>query len=180
LISALIAFSLYVSIKRTNLSKKAILLSIAINLILISLLVFYKGADKIKSDIVRVIHNSMPKKAAEVYPLLFKKPVDGCVNVINFKDQVIPKIDCCIWMELKLCPVELNRILALKKYQKTRLNKSDSLSFLHLFTDRPVWWTPQILGDSLTKYTFKFNQDNEQTLMFGNDSSHIYLCDQAL
>lgn len=180
LIFGLIVFLLYISIKGTKFSKKTILLSIAISLIVISLLFLYTGIDKIKSDIVRVIHNSRPKKAEEVYALLFEKPVDSCVTVINFEDQIIPKIDCCIWMELKLCPIELNRIIALKKYQKTRLKKSDSLSFLNSFTDRPIWWTPQILGDSVTKYTIKFNQDNEQTLMFGDDSSHIYLCDQAL
>lgn len=110
----------------------------------------------------------------------FKKPVDGCVTFINFKDQIIPKIDCCIWLELKVCPIELNRIIALKKYQKTRLKKSDSLSFVNYFNDKPIWWTPQILGDSVTKYNIKFNQDSEQTLIFGDDSSHIFLCDQAL
>ena len=181
LIAALIFFLLYISIiGGTKLSKKTVILSTTIFLISILLLSIYIGTDKIKSDIVRVIHNSSPKDAKEVYTVLFKKSINNCVTFINFKDQLIPKIDCCVWMELKLCTTELNRIIALKMYKISRLNKSDSLNFTNSFGDKPQWWTPQILGDSLTKYYIKFNQDNEQTLIFGNDSSHIYLCDQAL
>ena len=180
LIFGFILFLRYISIRGTRLSKKTLLLSIAISLVPIIILFVHTGAHKIKSDIVRVIHNSGPKNAEEVYTLLFRKSADNCITVINFKDQLIPKIDCCIWMELKLCPTELNRIIALKKYKKTRFNKSDSISFLRSFNDRPLWWTPQVLGDSLTRYNIIFNQDKEQTLFFGDDSSHIYLCDQAL
>lgn len=180
LILGLVVFLLYVSINGTKFSKRTSLLTIAISLTIISLLCVYTGTDKIKSDITRVIHNSKPKQADDVYALLFKKPIDSCVTIINFNDQIIPRIDCCIWMELKLCPMELQRILSLKGYQRLRLKKSDSLSFLASFKDRPIWWTPQILGDSLTEYTIEFNQDNRQTIFFGYDSSHIYLCDQAL
>ena len=180
LIVALILFLLYVSIKETKLSKKTILLSTTICLISILLLLLYTGTDKIKSDISRVIRNSSPKDSEAVYTVLFTKPIDSCVRIINFKDQVIPKIDCCIWMELLVCPSELKRIITLKNYTKERLNKSDSLTFLNSFNDRPSWWAPQLLGDSLIKYNIKFNQDNEQTLFFGLDSTHIYLCDQAL
>lgn len=179
LIAALIFFSLYI-IAGSKLSKKTVFLSTTICLISILLLSIYIGTDKIKSDIVRAIHNSSPKNAQDVYTVLFKKSIDNCVTFINFRDQVVPKIDCCIWMELKLCSTELNRIIAMKKYKISRLSKSDSMNFTNSFINKPPWWTPQILGDSLTKYYIKFNQDNEQTLIFGKDSSHIYLCDQAL
>ncbi len=177
--ASLIFFLLYISIKGTRLSKKTIFLSTTICFISILLLFIYTGPGKIKSDIVRVIRNSSPKDANEVYTVLFKKPIDKCVTVVNFKDQVIPKIDCCIWMELKICPTELNRIIATKKYEKYRLPKSDSMNFINSFNDKPIWWTPQTLGDSLTKYNFKFNRGNEQTIIVGDDSSHVYVCDQA-
>jgi hypothetical protein len=180
LTAALISFILYIFIKGTKLSKKAFLLVITIFLIPILLLFFYTGPGKIESDILRVIHNSRPKSANEVYNVLFKKSMDECVAVINFQDQVIPTIDCCIWMELKLCQAELNRIIALKSYEKSRLSKSDSTKFINAFNDKPLWWTPQLLGDSVTKYNIRFSQHNEQTLIVADDSTHVYLCDQAL
>ena len=143
-------------------------------------LVYFIGFNKIKKDISRIIHNSSPKPPQEVYQLLFKKPADSCSVFINFKDQVIPKIDCCIWMELKLCPAELRRIISLKKYEATKFSKYDSSKFLNGLNERPQWWRPQTLGDSLIKMDFKFNTDNEQVLFFGKDSLRVYVCDKAL
>jgi len=153
---------------------------VAIGSVFIILFFLFIGTNKIKSDISRLIENSSPKKAENVYALLFKKSIDSSLEIINFKDQVIPKIDCCIWIELKISSLELSRIIHLKKYKQYKLNNSDSLVFLSVFGDRPKWWTPQILGDSIFKISFKFDQDNEQTLFFSTDSSHVYLCDQAL
>lgn len=138
------------------------------------------GPGKIRSDISRLIYNSSPRKAYEVYTLLFKKPTDHCLSVINFNDQVIPRIDCCIWMEVEVCPEELLRISNLRKYKTEKINKNDSLLFLSLFGDRPSWWAPQMLADSLTKLNIKFDENNEQTLFFGNDSTHLFICDKAL
>jgi hypothetical protein len=180
LILTFITFLLFAVIKRVKLTKTNNLLFLAFCFIAILTLFFYTGTHKIKSDISRFIQNSSPKKAEEVYTLLFKRPNDSCLTVSNFKDQVIPKIDCCIWMEVKICPSELIRILNRKKYTEKIFNKSDSLEFLNSFNDRPSWWTPQILVNNITKANIKFDQDNEQTLFFGKDSSHVYLCDQAL
>jgi len=151
-----------------------------VGVVIIASLFLLIGTSKIKSDISRLIENSSPKKAEQVYALLFKKPIDSSLKIINFKDQVIPKIDCCIWMEVKLSPTELSRVAYLKKYKVTKLNRADSATFLAPFGDKPKWWAPQILGDSLIRLSIKFDQDNEQTLFFGNDSTHLYLCDQAL
>jgi hypothetical protein len=180
LVLIFISFFLFAFIKRNKFSRLKILLFVVIGSVLIISLFLYTGTNKIKSDISRLIENSRQKKAEEVYALLFKKSVDNSLKIINFKDQVIPKIDCCIWMEVKLSPTELGRVIHLKKYKEAKLTKSDSLDFLASFGDRPKWWTPQILGDSVFKLNIKFDQDNEQTLFFSNDSSHIYLCDQAL
>ena len=180
LILWLFIFLIFLVIKGRKLSRKKIFIVLFISMIAIVSLFLYTGFDKIGSDISRIIHNSSPKSPIEIYTLLFKKPLDSCATVLNLKDQVIPKIDCCIWMELSLCPEELSRIINLKKYGTVHFNNSDSLIFLKTFGDRPVWWTPQSLGDSLIKLTIKFNEDNQQTLFYGKDSSHVYLCDQAL
>jgi len=184
LLFLLIAFSLLLalSIVFKLASKQKTLLYIIGGICLLSIVMIFitRGTDKFNKDLSRLIQNSRPKSAEEVYSLLFKQPADRCLTVINFKDQFIPKIDCCIWMELNVCPKEFLRIINLKKYQETILTRSDSAIFLQSYSDRPAWWTPQNLGDSLTKLNIIFNEDNEQSLFFGKDSIHIYLCDKAL
>jgi hypothetical protein len=171
---------LYAFYKRINLTNKKNLFFIGISMVLIVLLFLYAGAGKIKSDIATTIKRLAPKKAEEVYRLLFPHSTESCITVINFNDQVIPKIDCCIWIEVRVCSTELNRIRNLKKYQETKWNIADSLIFLKPFEERPEWWDPKILGDSMIKLYIQFNQDKEQTLFFGRDSSHAFICDQAL
>jgi len=163
-------------------SKQKTLLYIIGGICLLSIVMIFitRGTDKFNKDLSRIIKNSKPKSAEEVYSLLFKQPADRCLTVINFKDQVIPKIDCCIWMELNVCPKELLRIIKLKKYQETILTRSDSANFHQSYTDRPTWWLPQRLGDSLRKLNIVFNKNNEQSLLFGKDSTHLFICDKAL
>jgi hypothetical protein len=173
-------FLIYLLLKRDKLPKKRIRIYLLTGIIAIVLLFLYTGMGKIKSDISRIIHNSTPKSSCEVYSLLFKKPIDSCMTIINFKDQVIPKIDCCIWMEVKLCPAELTRIINLKNYLSAFYSKSDSLKFLNEFSDRPVWWAPQLIGDSINMLQKKFDEANRQTIFFGKDSSLVFICDQAL
>jgi glucan phosphoethanolaminetransferase (alkaline phosphatase superfamily) len=133
----------YIFLKRNKFSKKRITAVILSGSAFVLLLFLFTGVNKIKSDISRIIHNSGPKSSYEVYNLLFKKSIDSCMTVINFKDQEIPKIDCCIWMEVRLCPAELARIISLKKYQPAVYTKADSIKFLNDFSDRPYWWRPQ-------------------------------------
>ena len=180
LIICLLLFLIYVAFNPKKFSKRRNLLIITIFSLGIVSLFFFTGFKKLNSDISRIIRNSSPKTSDEVYSLLFKKPIDSCMTTINFKDQVIPKLDCCIWMEVKLCPTELTRIIKLKNYQSSVYSKSDSLNLLKPFSDKPIWWTPQVLGDTIIKLNIRFNDDSQQTLFFGRDSSHVYLCDQAL
>lgn len=180
LILGFITFLIYALIKGNKLSRKKFLLSLSFILIAIICVFFYTGFKKINSDVSRIIHNSSPKSPTEIYTLLFKKPLDSCITFVNLKDQIIPEVDCCIWMEAKLCSAELNRIANLRKYVKSVYSISDSLSFLQTFGDRPKWWSPQNLSDSITKLNIEFNQENQQSIFFGADSSHVYICDQAL
>ena len=180
LIVAFISVLLFAIIKRNKLSKKKIFLSLSFMLIAIISLFLFTGLNKVSADISRIIRNSSPKSSIQIYTLLFKRPLDSCVTVINLKDQTIPKIDCCIWMEVKLCQDELERIINLRKYERSVFSKSDSLIFLKPFADRPDWWRPQLLNDSLVKLHIKFNTKNEQTIFLGSDSTHVFICDQAL
>ncbi len=180
LLICLFLFLLYVAIEPRKFSKRKIILFVTIFSVAIISLFSFTGFKKLNSDIARIIKNSSTKMPAEAYSLLFKNPIDSCLTIINFKDQVIPKVDCCIWMEVKLCPAELTRILKLKNYQSAAYIQSDSLHLLQQFSKRPVWWTPQILGDTIIKLNVLFDNKNQQSLFFARDSSHVYLCDQAL
>lgn len=180
LIICLLLFLIYIALKPKIFSKRKILLIVTFFSMAIVSLFFFTGFKKFNSDISRILRNSSPKTHNEVYSLLFKKPIDSCMTPINFKDQLIPKIDCCIWMEVKLCPTELTRIIKMKNYKTSIYSRLDSLNLLKPFSDKPVWWTPQVLGDTIIKLNIRFNDDNQQTLFFGRDSSHVYLCDQAL
>ena len=180
LLGCLLLFLIYIALKPNKFSKRKILLIFMVFSIAIVSLFLFTGFKKINSDITRIIKNSSPETPEEVYSLLFKKPIDSCMTTINFKDQVIPKLDCCIWMEVKLCPTELTRLIKLKNYQSSVYSKTDSLNLLKPSSDKPIWWTPQVLGDTIIKLNIRVNNDNQQTLFFGRDSSHVYLCDQAL
>lgn len=170
----------YALIKGNKLSGKRILFSLGLIFIAIIAVFIYSGSEKIKADLSRIIHNASPKSPMEIYAILFEKPLDSCVNIVNLKDQVIPKVDCCIWMEVKICPAELNRIVHSKNYVKSDFTQFDSSIFLQPFYDRPKWWTPQLLSGGLTKLNIVFNQDNQQSIFFGADSTHVFICDQAL
>jgi len=184
LLILLIAFSLLIGLflffKTASRQKPVLFIIGGICLLAIVIIFSTKGSDKFNKDLARIIQNSRPKSDLEVYTLLFKKPIDSCMTFINLKDQVIPKIDCCIWMEIIICPKELQRIIQLKKYKETKLAVSDSTFFLQSFSDRPNWWLPQRIGDSLTKCNMVFNENNEQSILFGKDSNHVFICDKAL
>ena len=102
------------------------------------------------------------------------------MTAVHFRDQAIPMVDCCIWMEVNVCPAELARLIKLKNYASSLHPRSDSLNMLSPYKDRPDWWTPQVLGDTILELNIRFNTTNHQSIFFGRDSSHLYLCDQAL
>ena len=180
LIFGFIMLLIYALLKGIKLSRGIFLFPLGCILVAIIVIFFYAGSEKISSDISRIINNSRSKSPNEIYTILFKTPVDSCITIVNLKDQVIPKVDCCIWLEVTVCPAEINRIANSKQYVKSTYIKSDSVIFLQPFYSRPKWWTPQNLGDSVTKLNITFNHNKQQSLFFGRDSTHAYICDEAL
>jgi len=120
---------LYFAFKLSSKHRKLLYAIVFVDILSIITLFLTQGTTKINSNHSRIIKNSKPKSAEEVYSLLFNQPIDTCITFIHFKDQVIPKIDCCIWMELNVCPKEFLRIITLKKYQETILTRSNSAIF---------------------------------------------------
>ena len=40
--------------------------------------------------------------------------MDNCMTAVHFRDQAIPMVDCCIWMEVECFLAELARLIKLK------------------------------------------------------------------
>ncbi len=60
----------------------------------------------------RVAEAVRPRNGEEIYTALFGPAQPGCVRVLHYRDQVIPRLDCCIWLEFNTCPAEIKRIVA--------------------------------------------------------------------
>ncbi|WP_290793952.1 hypothetical protein [Flavihumibacter sp. UBA7668] len=179
IISVIFLFILLVSVKPLLFSKNRIIVILSC-LFLAGIIVFaFSGIQKLSRDLGRIIKNTGPKSPETIYSILFENPIENCVTTINLKDQVLPIIDCCIWMEIKLCPEELERILKIKKYEASIYSNADSVNFNNSFTEKPAWWKPQNIGDSFLKFTFRKDQNHVQTIFSGKDSTHIFICDLA-
>jgi hypothetical protein len=116
----------------------------------------------------------------EIYNALFGSPEQTCVNVRNKKDQFIPRLDCCIWLEFTTCSAELRRIIAQQPYNQSLISTADTLAIPD-YSPRPEWFKPALLGDSIISLrNYKSDNPNrDQLLIFSKDSTHVFYCDMA-
>jgi hypothetical protein len=119
-----------------------------------------------------------PRTGIEIYSALFGQPINDCVEVLNYQDQVVPKIDYAIWLHFKTCPDELKRILSLHDFQ------TEIVSTKSWETNGPLanenWFKPEILGDSILTFTFhKDNYGNGQYIYCSLDSTEVFCKDIA-
>ncbi len=140
-----------------------------------------KASSKVTQTIDYVKQKFEPRNGTEIYFALFGKPIDNCSKVTNQKDQTVPRLDCCIWLEFQTCQKELNRIIKQQSFKATRFLSEDTTSYLPNYSPKPDWWTPQFLGDSvIVLREFNFDKPNrDKILIFAKDSSHAFYCDMA-
>ncbi len=117
-----------------------------------------------------------PRTGDELYTALFGLGSNGCVTVINYQDQILPKIDYAIWLHSKTCPAELSRILAKHDF------KAELLPVRGLHVDGPSakehWFAPNVLGDSVLVFTYtRGDKRGGQTIYAATDSSEVYAVD---
>jgi len=122
-----------------------------------------------------------PRDGKQIYKALFGAPVDSCISVINYKDQVVPIADCCIWLQFKTCPAELKRIIAQEKYERNRYKATDTISYMPSYQERPEWWTPYKLSYEVNvmRKLRSYSGLREQLLIISKDSSAAFYCDMA-
>lgn len=176
LLFCIAVFFLIKGIRKNNIRMVIIAITgILLSFFLVSRIDLKNAGDFFTKELQRL----QPRSPEEIYTVIFKLPVDSCVKVINTVDQVIPKIDCCVWLEFNTCPHELRKIINKLPYQGKIYAATDSLNYNPLSTARPAWWAPAKLGDSLYKMNYKQNSLTEITLLFNKDSTHVFCCDRA-
>ena len=123
-----------------------------------------------------------PRTGEEIYMALFGRAQPGCLRVIHHQDQLVPRLDCCIWLEFKACPAEIKRILANDTaFRPVRQMVPALLPDTANYSPKPIWWRPGKLGRAvLLRQKFQPNNPNrDQLLIFSPDSTHAYYCDMA-
>src|SRR5690606_39355592 len=70
----------------------------------------------------KVTETLSPRTGDEIYDALFDKRQTDCIKILNFQDQVVPKIDYAIWLHFETCPDELKRILS-ERSEERRVGK---------------------------------------------------------
>ena len=133
------------------------------------------------SSITGLLNAFKPRTGIEAYTALFGKPVEDCVAIENFRDQTVPRLDCCIWLEFKTCPKELSRIILTDSFIMSKHLSLDTNSYVPDYSPKPYWWKPNTLSDTVVvmrKFDFE-NPNRDKILIFSNDSSNVFYCDMA-
>lgn len=118
-----------------------------------------------------------PRSGEEIYLALFGASTFDCVEVLDYQDQIVPKIDAAIWLHFKTCPEECKRLLSEYNYDMEIVTTSEWNSSASL-SDNITWWKPQTLDDTI--YVFEYpiiEGKNIRTLWIAKDSSEVYCRD---
>ena len=124
----------------------------------------------------KVAETLRPRTGDEIYDALFDKRQTDCIKILNFQDQVVPKMDYAIWLHFETCPKELKRILSLHDF------KTEVVSTSGWETNGPLahenWFKPETLGDSILVFTYnKDEYGNGQYIYSSLDSSKVFVID---
>jgi hypothetical protein len=142
-------------------------------------LALYIGMTKGYKKVSRISETFKPRSGIEIYTAVFGKPIENCVDVAEKMDQVVPRLDCCIWLKFATCLAEIKRIsLQFALPTKNYLKKD---SFMVSYAPKPDWWLPQQLGDSIrVLQNFDVRDPNhDRILVISKDSTKGLYCDMA-
>jgi len=113
----------------------------------------------------------------EIYDALFDKGKTDCVEVLNYQDQVVPKIDYAIWLHFKTCPKELKRILSKHDFSNEKLS-TDNWNGKIPLGETFEWFIPTTLGDTIMVYEYSTDDSrNIQTIWTNLDSTEVFVRD---
>lgn len=117
-----------------------------------------------------------PRTGEEIYTALWGEPRQNCVKLLEYQDQVIPKLDYAIYLHFTTCADELKRILSRENYT------ADTLSTKGWHTNEPSpnndWFKPERLGDTVLMYKYEIDETgNGQTIYTNRELTEAYCID---
>lgn len=141
--------------------KNKIFITVSVCLLVVSVgFGVYVAYDLYSKSVKKISDLLKPRTGEEIYDALFGKAKHDCVEILNYRDQTVPKIDYAIKLHFITCPAELNRILSLYEFDEniisTKAMRSESES------QADEWFAPEKMGDSILIYVY--NKDD-----YGND-----------
>ena len=125
----------------------------------------------------KVTETFKPRTGDEIYDALFGKRQTNCVRILNYQDQVVPKIDYAIWLHFETCPTELERILSRHQFSREKLSRID---WHGKVPNGEVleWFKPTTLGDTILIYEYStYDSQNIQTIWTSLDSTKVFVRD---
>lgn len=176
-ISCLLCF--FIGIKQKKLVFVLIAILMFITTLFCSLALVFKTSklfySKTKS---KINQNLKPRSGIEIYNDLFGKSSYNCVNILQFKDQIVPTIDVSICLEFESCPMEIKRLLSLNNY-KIQLVQTTDTTTINYVSDQPYWFNVKTMGNTFFEAIFVDEQHPGQSkiLCFNKDSSRVFYCD---
>lgn len=136
----------------------------------------WTGIKFISKSYNKVTKTFRPRTGDEIYDALFGQRQTNCIKVLNYQDQVVPKIDYAIWLHFDTCPQELKRILEAHNFTLERKATKGWHSEGPLANQD--WFKPESLGDTIL--VFKYAKDeygNGQTIYSSLDSTKAFCVD---
>ena len=122
----------------------------------------------------KVADTLKPRTGDEIYDALFDKRKSDCVKILNYQDQVVPKIDYAIWLHFETCPDELKRILSRHEFSSEKLPTKNWNGKIP-YGETLDWFNPTTLGDTIMVYEYSTNDSqNIQTIWTSMDSSKVF------
>lgn len=118
-----------------------------------------------------------PRTGDEIYDELFGKRQTYCIKILNYQDQLVPKIDYAIWLHFETCPNELKRILSRHEFTAEKLPTAKRDEKIP-YGETLEWFNPTTLGDTILVYEYSSeNGRNIQTIWINLDSTKVFVRD---
>jgi len=134
----------------------------------------YKFANKSYKKVTETLR---PRSGDEIYDALFDKRRTDCVKILNYQDQVVPKIDYAIWLHFETCPEELKRILSRHEFSGGK-NATNGWDGKIPLGETIEWFKPATLGDTILIFEYSTeNSRNIQTIWASVDSTKVFCRD---
>jgi hypothetical protein len=126
---------------------------------------------------IKVRETFRSRTGEEIYEALFGKQKTNCVSILNYQDQIIPKIDYAIWLQFETCPEELKRILSKHEFSGSKVS-TDKWNGKAPYGETIKWFNPKTLGDSIMVYEYSSDdRRNIQTIWANLDSTKVFVRD---